>query len=101
MPFLPLEQFKKRLIDLGVFGEICAVCNDFEIYGYHGVAQPVYVRNVEHGFNEFYGSNSIQQEEIKWQSGSVVYNDGAVFLERSLLENYALRTPYWICTALG
>lgn len=38
-PFLPLEQFKKRLIDLGAFGEIYAACNDFETYGYHGVAQ--------------------------------------------------------------
>jgi choline dehydrogenase-like flavoprotein/predicted dehydrogenase len=99
-PFLPLEQFKKRLIDLGVFGEIYAACNDFEIWGYHGVAQlrrylkgePKYVRHVEHSFNEFYGSNSIQQREIRWQSGSVVYNNGAVLLHNYGAKRYQTST---------
>jgi predicted dehydrogenase len=81
-PFLPLEQFRRQLIDLGVFGDIYAAFNDFQSYSYHGIAQlrryiegvPTSVRNVEHA-----------RGDVRWQSGSVVFNTGA-----TLLHHYAL-----------
>ncbi len=38
-PFLPMEQFKQRLIQEGVLGKITVVENDFRTYDYHGIAQ--------------------------------------------------------------
>jgi choline dehydrogenase-like flavoprotein/predicted dehydrogenase len=77
-PFLPLEQFRRQLIDLGVFGSIYAAFNDFHSYSYHGIAQlrrylggvPTSVRNVEYA----------QGSDIRWQSGSVTFSDGATLL---------------------
>jgi choline dehydrogenase-like flavoprotein len=85
-PFLPLEQFRKQLIDLGLFGEIYAAFNDFHSYSYHGIAQlrryitgvPTSVRNVEYA----------RGSDIRWQSGSITFSDGAV-----LLHHYALSGP--------
>lgn len=41
-PFLPLERFKKQIIESGALGQIISVENDFRTYDYHGAAQ---VRN--------------------------------------------------------
>jgi hypothetical protein len=38
-PFLPLEQFKKQLINSGALGQILSVENDYRTYDYHGAAQ--------------------------------------------------------------
>lgn len=38
-PFLPLEQFKKQLIDSGALGQVISVENDYRTYDYHGAAQ--------------------------------------------------------------
>tara|TARA_R110000765_G_scaffold413376_1_gene513383 strand:+ start:193 stop:1218 length:1026 start_codon:yes stop_codon:yes gene_type:complete len=46
-PFLPLERFKKQVIESGVLGQIISVENDFRTYDYHGSAQ---VRNYLPGF---------------------------------------------------
>jgi choline dehydrogenase-like flavoprotein len=85
-PFLPIEQFRKKLIDLGVFGNIYAAVNDFHSYSYHGIAQlrrylkgdPRYVTNLE--FCSEYG--------VCWQSGSVLFSDGA-----ELKHNYTILGP--------
>lgn len=37
-PFLPEEQFKRKLIDLGLFGRVVAAENSFAAYDYHGIA---------------------------------------------------------------
>jgi predicted dehydrogenase len=82
-PFLPLEQFRKLLIDLGIFGDVFAAFNDFHSYAYHGVAQlrryiegsPMSVRNVEHSLGT----------DIRWQNGTVKFSNGA-----TLLHNFAL-----------
>lgn len=82
-PSLPLEQFRKELMDLGVFGEIYAAFNDFHSYSYHGIAQlrryirgfPTNVRNVEYAVGN----------EVRLQSGSVAFSSGA-----SLFHNWAI-----------
>jgi choline dehydrogenase-like flavoprotein len=82
-PFLPIEQFRKKLIDLGVFGNIYAAFNDFHSYSYHGIAQlrryikghPQYVRNFD--VRSEYG--------VHYQSGSVLFSDGA-----ELKHNYTI-----------
>ena len=38
-PFLPMECFKKKLIDNGLLGEVYLAENDYRTYTYHGVAQ--------------------------------------------------------------
>lgn len=38
-PFLPLERFKKMVIDSGSLGKIRYVENDFRTFDYHGIAQ--------------------------------------------------------------
>jgi hypothetical protein len=37
-PYLPLEQLKRRLIELGFVGRVVAAINDFAVYDYHGIA---------------------------------------------------------------
>ncbi|WP_426609725.1 GMC oxidoreductase [Bradyrhizobium sp. McL0616] len=82
-PFLPLEQFRKTLLELGVFGNVFAAFNDFHSYSYHGIAQlrrylkgnPTKVRNEEFHF----------ENGVRWQSGSVIFTDGA-----RLQHNYAV-----------
>ena len=82
-PSLPLEQFRRQLIDLGVFGDIYAAFNDFHSYSYHGIAQlrryfagtPTSVTNIEYA----------QGTGVRWQSGAVAFSDSA-----ALLHHYAL-----------
>ena len=38
-PFLPMERFKKQLLNSGAIGDIIAVENNFRTYDYHGAAQ--------------------------------------------------------------
>ena len=38
-PFLPMEQFKKKLLDSGALGQVLSVENDYRTYDYHGAAQ--------------------------------------------------------------
>ena len=38
-PFLPMECFKKKLIDSGLLGDIYLAENDYRTYDYHGVSQ--------------------------------------------------------------
>jgi choline dehydrogenase-like flavoprotein/predicted dehydrogenase len=37
-PFLPLEQLKKRILDLGLLGRVISAHNDFAVNDYHGIA---------------------------------------------------------------
>ena len=73
-PFLPLEQFRRKLLDTGVLGRIYAAFNEFNSYSYHGIAQlrrylkgvPVEVSNADFHF----------ANDLRWQSGSVMFSDG-------------------------
>ena len=38
-PFLPMECFKKKLIDSGLLGDIYLAENDYRTYDYHGISQ--------------------------------------------------------------
>ena len=87
-PSLPLEQFRRQLIDLGVFGDIYAAFNNFHSYSYHGIAQlrrylagvPTNVTNVEY----------TQGTGVRWLSGAVTFSDGA-----ALLHHYALSGDFF------
>jgi len=74
-PFLPLEQFKKQLIERGVLGQILSVENDYRTYDYHGAAQLrnylpgstpaklVSIKTLENRYNsEFYVDTSNNQK---------------------------------------
>ncbi len=85
-PYLPLEQFKKKLIELEIFGDIYAAYNDFSTYSYHGIAQlrqyfqakPVRVRSLNYDFGLDPNLESQQQwSNVQWQLGSVTFENGA------------------------
>ena len=38
-PYLPLECFKREVIESGALGKVCVVENDYRTYDYHGIAQ--------------------------------------------------------------
>jgi choline dehydrogenase-like flavoprotein/predicted dehydrogenase len=90
-PFLPLEQLKNRLIELGVFGEIYAVYNDFSSYAYHGIAQirrylqgkPTHARSVDYDFGTVIDPRrSDRTSNIRWQVGSVAFDTGAMAFQQ-------------------
>ena len=88
-PFLPTEQFKKKLIDLGVFGNIYAAFNDFHSYSYHGVAQ---LRRYLKGRPKLvYNSEFRLEHGIRWQSGSVLFSDGSVLQQNYVMQGSSLR----------
>jgi len=88
-PSLPLEQFRRKLIDLGVFGDIYAAFNDFHSYSYHGIAQlrryfagaPTSVTNVEYA----------QGTGVCWQSGAVAFSDNAAFFHHYALSGVSFQ----------
>lgn len=86
-PYLPLEQFKQTLIDLGLFGEIYAAYNDFCSYSYHGMAQlrrylkgnPKEARSMDYQFGRDPNQTaSAQWANIQWQVGSVSFDSNAM-----------------------
>jgi choline dehydrogenase-like flavoprotein len=87
-PVLPLEQFRARLLDTGILGDIYAARNDFQSYSYHAIAQlrrylkgrPSSARSTEHRFP----SSPDDGSGSRWQSGSVIFDDGSL-----LVHNYA------------
>jgi choline dehydrogenase-like flavoprotein/predicted dehydrogenase len=103
-PFLPAEQMKRRLADLGVIGEIIAAHNDFQTYDYHGIAQlrsylgrgrlPKDVSAVQTRFATSYMNSTrpTQTEEEVWMLGNVVYDDGTALLHHYSPTYY--RTPF-------
>ncbi len=87
-PFLPLEQFKRQLIEVGIFGHIYAAYNDFASYKYHGIAQlrryfkgkPICARSMDYGFGIDPNLQSQPQwSNIQWHVGAVTFDDGSVF----------------------
>ena len=98
-PFLPLEQFKRQLIDLGVFGDLYAAFNDFHSYSYPGFAQlrrylkgvPTSVRNIEHKY----------RGDIRWQSGSVEFSSGAALFHHWALSGAPLHPSVRLCGTRG
>ena len=101
-PYLPLEQFKKKLVELEIFGDIYAAYNDFSTYSYHGIAQlrqyfrakPIRVRSLNYDFGLDQNLNSRPQyPNIQWKVGSVIFEDGAV-----LFHNYS---DHYTVSSLG
>jgi predicted dehydrogenase len=85
-PFLPLDQFRKQLVNRGVLGDVYAVLNDFQSYSYHGIAQlRSYLRGrpVTCQCTEFdLGRSPNGGFASRWQSGSVVFDDGSLLLHQ-------------------
>jgi predicted dehydrogenase len=87
-PFLPLEQFRKKLLHSGMLGDIYAAHNDFQSYSYHAIAQlrsylngkPAHVRCTQSNFRP----SPINGLRAQWQIGSVTFDDGSL-----LHHNYA------------
>lgn len=90
-PFLPVEQMKRRLIDLGVIGPVVAAHNDFLSYDYHGIARlrshignarsPLSISAVETrtcNAKAVAGPNASRPET--WTLASVLFDDGAALV---------------------
>jgi len=78
-PFLPIEQFKKLLIDSGELGDVFYSENDSRTFEYHGIAQ---LRNYFHSkkqISKITGSMLFRPEE-QWNFGVVRYSDNTGFL---------------------
>jgi choline dehydrogenase-like flavoprotein len=98
-PFVPLEQFRKKLIDLGVFGELYAAFNDFHSYSYHGIAQlrrymngrPTGVRNFEYA----------RGDDMRWQSASIVFSSASTLLHHQILSGTSFQSSVRLHGGLG
>ncbi len=97
-PFLPAEQLKRKLIDLGVLGEVTSVVNAFASFDYHGLAQlraylgerraPLSASAVEHDF----GRTGVVDDRAppipelgwpeNWLLGAVKHDDGALLVHQ-------------------
>jgi choline dehydrogenase-like flavoprotein/predicted dehydrogenase len=83
-PFRPLDQFRLRLVESGILGDIYTVLNDFQSYSYHGVAQlrrylngnPAEVRSIELASNR----SHVEGLHATWQTGSVAFDNGTLLL---------------------
>lgn len=92
-PFLPMEQLKRQLIDLGLLGPIVAAKNDFAVYDYHGVAalraylgqdrKAVRVNAIQADLPSPLSApndSSSSHGPERWMQGSITYDDGALLL---------------------
>ena len=88
-PYLPIEQFKQKLFDTGVFGEIYGAYNDFSTYRYHGIARlrryfqgnPIKASSKDYWFGQDPHSKlQPQWANIQWRMGTVTFDTGAVFV---------------------
>lgn len=78
-PFLPIEQFKKKLISSGELGEVFYAENESRTFEYHGIAQ---LRNYFHSkkqISKITGSNLSRPGE-DWTFGILKYSDNTGFL---------------------
>lgn len=103
-PFLPLEQFKRKLIDLGVFGRIVAAENCFAVYDYHGIAA---IRSYLDGSARLVRVNATRSRlpgqsgtdpaigEETWVLATLTFDDGTTLVQHYSNEYFdsALRGP--------
>lgn len=78
-PYLPIEQFKKILIDSKILGNVFYAENDGRTFEYHGIAQ---LRNYFPSnklITNIYGT-SISRPEETWNISTVKFSDNTGFL---------------------
>jgi choline dehydrogenase-like flavoprotein/predicted dehydrogenase len=107
-PFLPAEQFKRQLIDLGLLGRVVAAQNDFAVYDYHGIGalraylgsgrQPVRVNAVRSELpaaGTDAGKAAPHARKESWVQASVTYDDGTSLIHHYSSEYFdsPLRSP--------
>lgn len=97
-PFLPAEQLKRKIIELGVLGKVTSAVNEFASYDYHGLAQlrayigelpdPLSGSAMQHEF----GTTGIVEDQLPpnpdlgwpetWLLGTIEYNNGAMLVHQ-------------------
>lgn len=83
-PFLPNEQIKRKLIELGLLGRILSAYNDFAVFDYHGIAAlRAYVtacgRAVRaNGLRISHTSSRDVRDNERWMMGMVSLEDGTI-----------------------
>jgi predicted dehydrogenase len=103
----PMERFKRKLIDAGVFGRILVACNDFMGHGYHGMslirsyigfdepAISVSGTKARFSVDPHYSwiSRTVEKREEEWQHATLHFANGALgfFNWSSLAYDSALR----------
>jgi hypothetical protein len=83
-PLMPLEQFRARLLNTRILGDIYAAQNDFQSYSYHAIAQlrrylkgkPSNIRCSDYSFPVSQTDGFRNQ----WQTGCVTFDDGSLLL---------------------
>lgn len=94
-PYLPIEQFKKMLINRGLVGDVFIVENDCRLFDYHGIAQirqylargitPRYLSAVTTAryLPEFLDSNGESKNLLEnWDIGFIKFSDDSVLLHK-------------------
>lgn len=78
-PFLPIEQFKKLVINNGVLGDIIYAENDGRTFNYHGISQLRSYFNYQKEIKGISGSSISSGPEV-WHFGNVKHTDNTGFL---------------------
>jgi len=79
-PFLPIEQFKKQIINSNILGNLVYAENDSRTFQYHGIAQLRSYFGKQKTISQITGSPPIVGGEDCWNIGSVRHSDGTGFL---------------------
>ena len=90
-PFLPIEQFKKILINSGFLGETFYAENESRTFEYHGIAQLRNYFSKDKKISKITGSN-ISRPGEDWQFGIVRHQDNSGFLYK--FSYYVKKCPF-------
>jgi len=110
-PWLPLEQFKKKIIDSGELGQIIVAENDYRTYDYHGIAQlrrylpdsPIQTINIASGGSQVPPHFDLQNNLVKnaqdhWRIITATLQDGSILINK--YSSLYKKVPYRISKGL-
>lgn len=81
-PFLPEIRLQKKMISLGLIGDITSVVNDFAVFDYHGIGlmRELLGRDRQPQSAQAVRSHMVSDE--CWMRGTVTFDDGSFFIHR-------------------
>lgn len=111
-PYLPIERFKKKVIDSGILGRVFSVENDYRTYDYHGFAQlrsylpdnisPISINQNTAGYkiDKYVRKNGqyVQDEIDIWRQTFIQFDDGSLMINK--YSSSYKKSPYRISNSL-
>ena len=111
-PYLPIECFKKEVIDSGALGKVFSVENDYRTYDYHGFAQlrnylpdnlaPVSINQDIAGYEIEKCIRKdgllVQNESDIWRHTFIQFNDGTLLINK--YSSFYKKVPFRISNSL-